>query len=172
MKIRRNPSRDFSPNLKQDLTGLSGFFRQLRSKSCFKMSGLSGSWTVYLKKNAQKPRKIWTVLSGLSKKTAQNLIIKSRPRRDSNPQSSDSNSDALSISLCGLAASLIFVVFVLLNMFNVLDMHNKYTVRIFIVSLYKITKLIDYKIAHQPPPPYLLLELMSPSPLTRVDVPY
>ena len=36
------PSRDFSPNLKQDLSGLSGFFRQLRSKSCFKMSGLSG----------------------------------------------------------------------------------------------------------------------------------
>ena len=35
------PSRDFSPNLKQDLSGLSGFFRQLRSKSCFKMSGLS-----------------------------------------------------------------------------------------------------------------------------------
>ena len=32
------PSRDFSPNLKQDLSGLSGFFRQLRSKSCFKMS--------------------------------------------------------------------------------------------------------------------------------------
>ena len=28
------------------------------------MSGLSGFWTVYLK----KPRKIWTVLSGLSKK--------------------------------------------------------------------------------------------------------
>ena len=48
-------------------------------------------------------------------------------------------------------------------MFNVLDMHNKYTVRIFIVSLYKITKIIDYKIAHQPlPPPHLLLELMSP----------
>ena len=47
-------------------------------------------------------------------------------------------------------------------MFNVLDMHNKYTVRIFIVSLYKITKIINYKIAHQPPPPHLLLELMSP----------
>ena len=42
-------------------------------------------------------------------------------------------------------------------MFNVLDMHNKYTVRIFIVSLYKITKIIDYN-----PPPHLLLELMSP----------
>ena len=26
-------------------------------------------------------------------------------------------------------------------MFNVLDMHNKYTVKIFIVSLYKITKI-------------------------------
>ena len=38
----RIPSRDFSPNLKQDLSGLSGFFGQLRSKSCFKMSGLSG----------------------------------------------------------------------------------------------------------------------------------
>ena len=59
-------------------------------------------------------------------------------------------------------------------MFNVLDIHKKYTVRIFIVSLYKITKIIDYKIAHQPPlppltrvdvPPHLLLELMS---LTRV----
>ena len=60
-------------------------------------------------------------------------------------------------------------------MFNVLDIHNKYTVRIFIVSLYKITKIIDYKIAHQPTPPppftrvdvppHLLLELMS---LTRV----
>ena len=37
-----HPSRDFSPNLKQDLSGLSGLFRQLRSKSCFKMSGLSG----------------------------------------------------------------------------------------------------------------------------------
>ena len=36
------PSRDFSPRLKQDLSGLSGFFRQLRSKSCFKMSDLSG----------------------------------------------------------------------------------------------------------------------------------
>ena len=36
------------------------------------MSGLSGFWTVYLKKNGQKPRKIWTVLSYLSKKTAQN----------------------------------------------------------------------------------------------------
>ena len=40
------------------------------------MSGLSGFWTVYLK-NSQKPRKIWTVLSGLSKKnrskTAQDL---------------------------------------------------------------------------------------------------
>ena len=48
-------------------------------------------------------------------------------------------------------------------MFNVLDMHNKYTVRIFLVSLYKITKKIDYKIAHQPPPPpHVLLELMSP----------
>ena len=65
-------------------------------------------------------------------------------------------------------------VVVLLNMFNVLDIHNKYTVRIFIVSLHKITKIIDYKIAHQtnPPPlaridvpPHLLLELMS---LTRV----
>ena len=62
-------------------------------------------------------------------------------------------------------------------MFNVLDIHNKYTVRIFIVSLYKMTKIIDYKIAHQPTPPpppphllldvppHLLLELMS---LTRV----
>ena len=28
---------------------------------CFKMSGLNGFWMVYLKKNAQKPRKIWTV---------------------------------------------------------------------------------------------------------------
>ena len=37
------------------------FFRQLRSKSCFKMSGLSGFWTVYLKKTAQEPRKIWAV---------------------------------------------------------------------------------------------------------------
>ena len=35
------------------------------------MSVLSGFWTVYEKKTAQKPRKIWTVLSGLSKKTAQ-----------------------------------------------------------------------------------------------------
>ena len=69
-------------------------------------------------------------------------MIKSRPQRDSNQQSSDSKSDALSVSLCGLAGSLIFAVFVLLNMFNVLDMHNKYTVRIFIVSLYKITKII------------------------------
>ena len=42
-RIREDiPSRDFSPNLKQDLSGLSGFSRQLRSKSCFKMSGLSG----------------------------------------------------------------------------------------------------------------------------------
>ena len=109
------------------------------------------------KKTARKPRKIWTVLSGLSKKnrskTAQDLIIKSRPRWDSNPKSSDSKSDALSVSLCGLAGSLIFAVFLLLNMFNVLDIHNKYTVRIFIVSLYKIIKIIDYKIAHQPPPP-------------------
>ena len=45
-----HPSRDFSPNLKQDLSSLSGFFRQLCSKSCFKMSGLSGFRTVYLKK--------------------------------------------------------------------------------------------------------------------------
>ena len=48
--IPSNPSRDFSPNLKQDLSGLSGFFRHLRSKFCLKMSGLSGSCTVYLKK--------------------------------------------------------------------------------------------------------------------------
>ena len=41
-ELLQRPSRDFSPNLKQDLSGLSGFFRQLRSKSCFKMSGLSG----------------------------------------------------------------------------------------------------------------------------------
>ena len=34
----------------QDLSGLSGFFRQLRSKSCFKMSVLNGFLTVYLKK--------------------------------------------------------------------------------------------------------------------------
>ena len=27
---KESPSRDFSPNLKQDLSGLSGFFRQLR----------------------------------------------------------------------------------------------------------------------------------------------
>ena len=47
---KKYPSRDFSPNLNQDLSGLSGFFRQLRSKSCFKMSGLSGFRTVYLKK--------------------------------------------------------------------------------------------------------------------------
>ena len=45
-----HPSRDFSLNLKQDLSGLSGFFKRLRSKSCFKMSGLSSFWTVYLKK--------------------------------------------------------------------------------------------------------------------------
>ena len=77
--------------------------------------------------------------------------MKSRPQRDSKPQSSDSQSDSLSVSLFGLAGSLILAVFVLPNMFNVLDMHNKYTVRIFIVSLYKITKIIDYKIAHQPP---------------------
>ena len=33
------PSRVFLPKLKQDLSGLSVFlFRQLRSKSCFKMS--------------------------------------------------------------------------------------------------------------------------------------
>ena len=58
-------------------------------------------------------------------------------------------------------------------MFNVLDIHNKYTVRIFIVSLYKITKIIDP--THPPPPPltsvdvppHLLLELMS---LTRGGV--
>ena len=37
-----SPSRDFSPNLKQDMSSLSGFFRQLRSKSCFKIGGLSG----------------------------------------------------------------------------------------------------------------------------------
>ena len=36
------PSPDFSPNFKQDLSSLSGFFRQLRTKSCFKISGLSG----------------------------------------------------------------------------------------------------------------------------------
>ena len=47
-------SRDFSPNLKQDLSGLSGFFRQLRSKSCFKKSGLSGFSTVYVKKSRSK----------------------------------------------------------------------------------------------------------------------
>ena len=34
------------------------------------MSGLSGFWTVYLK-TAQKPHKIWSVLSSLPKKTAQ-----------------------------------------------------------------------------------------------------
>ena len=60
----RSPSRDFSPNLKQDLSGLSGFFRQLRSKSCFKMSGLSGFWTVYLKKplkNRARFKRFWAV---------------------------------------------------------------------------------------------------------------
>ena len=59
-----SPSRDFSPNLKQDLSGLSGFFRQLRSKSCFKMSGLSGFWTVYLKKplkNRARFERFWAV---------------------------------------------------------------------------------------------------------------
>ena len=57
-------------------------------------------------------------------------------------------------------------------MFNVLDIHNKYTVRIFIVSLYKITKIIEKPHPHPHPPltsvdvpPHLLLELMS---LTRV----
>ena len=45
-----DPGRDFSPNLKQDLSGLSGFLRQLRSKSCFKISGLSGFERFYLKK--------------------------------------------------------------------------------------------------------------------------
>ena len=36
---RRDPNLRFSPLLKQDLSGLSGFFRRLRSKSCFKLSG-------------------------------------------------------------------------------------------------------------------------------------
>ena len=49
-----HPKTGLLTNLKQDLSGLSGFFRQLRSKSCFKMSGLSGFLTVYLR----KPRKI------------------------------------------------------------------------------------------------------------------
>ena len=49
---------------------LSGFFKQLRSKSCFKMSGLSGFWTVYLKKTAQKPLK--SCLRNRSKITARN----------------------------------------------------------------------------------------------------
>ena len=115
----------------KDLSGLSGFFRQLRSKSCFKMSGLSGFWTVYLKKKRSKNRarfeRFWAVYLKNRSKTAQDLIIQSRPQRDSNPQSSAPKSDAFSVSLCGLAASLIFAVFVLLNMFNVLDMHNKYT---------------------------------------------
>ena len=35
---RNCPSRYFSPNLKQDLSGLSGFFRRLRSKPCFKLN--------------------------------------------------------------------------------------------------------------------------------------
>ena len=51
-----NPSRDFSPNLKQDLSGLSGFFRQLRSKSCFKI--LSVPLKNRAMQTAQKPRKI------------------------------------------------------------------------------------------------------------------
>ena len=38
------------------------------------MSGLSGFWTVYLKKTARKPRKIWTVLSGLSKKNLSKTV--------------------------------------------------------------------------------------------------
>ena len=52
-QVRRSPNRDFSPKLKQDLSGLSGFFRQLRSKSCFKMSGLSyvSFFNGYLKLN-------------------------------------------------------------------------------------------------------------------------
>ena len=33
-----------SSNLKQDSSGVNGFFRRLRSKSCFIMSGLSGFW--------------------------------------------------------------------------------------------------------------------------------
>ena len=56
--LKIGPSRDFSFNLKQDLNNLSGFCKQLRSKSCFKISCLSGFLTVYLKKNAQKPREI------------------------------------------------------------------------------------------------------------------
>ena len=65
-------SRDFSPNLKQDLSGLSGFFRQLHSKSCFIMSGLSGFWTVYLQKplkNYARFERFWAVY--LKKKNAQ-----------------------------------------------------------------------------------------------------
>ena len=72
------PSRDFSPNLKQDLSGLSGFFRQLRSKSCFKMSGgvswgegMSGTSTREDRsKTAQKPLK--SCLKNRSKITARN----------------------------------------------------------------------------------------------------
>ena len=33
---------------------------------------MSGFWTIYLNKIAQKPRKIWTIMSGLFKKLLKN----------------------------------------------------------------------------------------------------
>ena len=52
------------------------FLRQLRSKSCFKMSGLSGFWTVYLKKplkNRARFERFWAVYLKNRSKTAQDL---------------------------------------------------------------------------------------------------
>ena len=60
------PSRDFSPFLKQYLSGLSGF-----SDDC--SQNLASKWAVFerfIKKTAQKPLKFRTVLSVLSKTTA------------------------------------------------------------------------------------------------------
>ena len=67
------PTLRCSWNVKHDLSGLSGFFRQLRSKSCLKMSGLRGFWTVYLKKtlkNRARFERFWAVY--LKKKTLKN----------------------------------------------------------------------------------------------------
>ena len=63
----------FVPNLKQELRGLSGFFRRLRSKSCFKMIALSGFRTVYLKKKQLKNRTIFELFWAV-------YLKKSRPR--------------------------------------------------------------------------------------------
>ena len=77
---------NYAQNLASKWAVWAVFERFIYKKPLKNRSRFEQFWAVYLKKN--------------SSKTAQGLIIKSRPQRDSNPQSSDSKSDALSVRPC------------------------------------------------------------------------